>query len=86
MINSCSNAAGSFLKGKKPPIQSRDSTFVNWLKTGNWARGHDSPLWKLESGFWPPDTNQAVHLFHSKGRHDQLATTKGPYGPKHSYY
>lgn len=34
-------------KGKKPPIQSRDPTFVNWLKSGNWARGHDFPLWQV---------------------------------------
>ena len=36
------SAAGFLLKGTQPPLHSRGSGSVNWLKSGNWFRGHNS--------------------------------------------
>lgn len=86
MMYSCSNAARSFLKGKE------SSQSIMELYTSQPAQGGklDKRPWLAiavtQVGFAATTHRPAVHLFHSKGHHDQLATAKGPDGPKHSYY
>lgn len=43
----------SFLKVTRCPLQSTSSGSVNWLRSGNWVKGHNCPLMWLESGFYP---------------------------------
>lgn len=57
MVGTFGNSASTFLT---------DSSFskgsVNWLRTGNWMRGCDSPWWLFKSHLWLPDLGFPVTL------------------------
>lgn len=57
MVGTFGNSASTFLT---------DSAFnkgsVNWLRTGNWMRGCDSPWWLFKSHLWLPDLGFPVTL------------------------
>lgn len=57
MVDTFGNSANTFLRD--PGF---NKGFVNWLRTGNWLRGSDSPQWLFKSDFWLPDLEFPVTL------------------------